>query len=86
MDWNFAEPETYRSLFPVPQNGPEGQTGLAYFFDYGDVRFISLNTNEEELGAMRPNMLTLEAVWLEKMLKQSETEHKRVILLMHRSP
>lgn len=86
MTWTFAEPETYSALFPVPQNGPEGQTGLAYFFDYGDVRFISLNTDEEELGAMRSNMLTLEAVWLERILKQSETEHKRVILLMHRSP
>ena len=41
---------------------------------------------KEELGAMRSNMLTLEAVWLERILKQSETEHKRVILLMHRSP
>ena len=35
--------------FTLPENGPEGSKELTYFFDYGDLRFISLNSAEVDL-------------------------------------
>ena len=49
LDWKFCEPYTYKALFPVPYGAPEGQSRLAYSFDYGDVHYAALNTDYEEL-------------------------------------
>jgi len=63
LDWSFAAPEIYTALFPVSENGPKGQRKLAYSFDYGDVHYVSLNTDYEELREQNPTMLTDEAAW-----------------------
>lgn len=86
LDWSFAPPEIYTALFPVPENGPKGQRKLAYSFDYGDVHYVSLNTDYEELREQNPTMLTDEAAWLDADLEEAVKRKQRLIILMHRSP
>lgn len=86
MQWTFAEPKTYTSLFAVPENGPKGQERMAYSFDYGDVHYVSLNTDDEELLATRPTMLTDEAAWLNQDLQAATASGKRLVVFMHRPP
>lgn len=86
LDWKYALPDTYEALFAVPDNGPQGQKGLAFTFDYGDVRYLSLNTDYEEIHQWYPQMMDEEAAWLETNLAQAKKDQKRVIVLMHRPP
>ncbi len=86
MDWQFAEPYTYKALFAVPYGGPKDQNRMAYSFDYGDVHYVSLNTDEEELGSWRPTMMQDEAAWLDKDLAAAQKAGKRLIVMMHRPP
>lgn len=86
MDWKFAEPYTYKALFAVPYGGPKDQNRLAYSFDYGDVHYVSLNTDYEELNGWRPTMMEDEAAWLDKDLAAAKKAGKRLVVLMHRPP
>ena len=86
MEWKFAYPYTYKALFAVPYGSPQGQSRLAYSFDYGDVHYVSLNTDYEELHAQDPDMLTNEAAWLDADLAAAKKAGKRLIVMMHRPP
>lgn len=86
MNWTFAEPYTYKALFAVPYNGPQDQQRLAYSFTYGDVHYVSLNTDDEELRAARPTMLRDEAAWLDADLAKATAAGKRLVVFMHRPP
>lgn len=86
MDWKFAEPYTYKALFAVPYGGPKDQNRMAYSFDYGDVHYVSLNTDYEELNGWRPTMMQDEADWLDKDLAAAKKAGKRLVVFMHRPP
>ena len=86
MEWKFAYPYTYKALFAVPYGSPQGQSRLTYSFDYGDVHYVSLNTDYEELHAQDPDMLTNEAAWLDTDLAAAKKAGKRLIVMMHRPP
>ncbi|MCH4167210.1 MAG: metallophosphoesterase family protein [Megasphaera sp.] len=86
MDWQFAQPYTYKALFAVPYGSPEGQSRMAYSFDYGDVHYVSLNTDYEELHEEYPNMMEHEASWLDTDLQTAVKNGKRLVVLMHRPP
>jgi len=82
LDWKMALPDYYLSLFSVPANGPAGLERYAYSYDYGDVHFIVLNTQAEELRSWYPDFLKQQQKWLEKDL--SQTQKKWKVVLMHR--
>ena len=84
MDWQYAEPYTYKALFAVPYGAPKNQSRMAYSFDYGDVHYVSLNTDYEELHDRYPSMLEDEAAWLDDDLAAAKKDGKRLIVLMHR--
>lgn len=86
MEWQFAYPYTYKALFAVPYGSPREQSRLTYSFDYGDVHYVSLNTDYEELHAQDPDMLTNEAAWLDADLAAAKKAGKRLIVMMHRPP
>lgn len=86
MEWKFAYPYTYKALFAVPYGSPKGQSRLTYSFDYGDVHYVSLNTDYEELHAQDPDMLHNEVSWLDEDLKKAKQNGKRLIIMMHRPP
>jgi len=63
--------------FAFPQNGPEIFKGRVCYWDYGDTRFISLDTNGINLhtGFIQRN-------WLKKVLQQT-TKRWKVVIMHH---
>ena len=86
LSWTYAEPYTYKAFFPVPYGSPRNQSRLAYSFDYGNVHYVSLNTDYEELHTAYPTMMADEAVWLDRDLSAAQKAGKRLVILMHRPP
>lgn len=82
LDWKMARPDYYLSLFALPANGPAGLERYAYSYDYGDVHFIVLNTQLNELHEWYPDLLEQQKKWLVKDL--SRTQKKWKVVLMHR--
>lgn len=82
LEWKMATPNYYLSFFAVPTNGPAGLERYAYAYDYGDVHFIVLNTQLEELRAWYPDLLEQQKKWLAQDL--SQTQKKWKVVLMHR--
>jgi hypothetical protein len=82
LDWKMAKPDYYLALFSLPANGPEGFQGYAYSYDYGDVHFTVLNTQQYELNDWYPDLLEAQKTWLQKDLAQTRKKWK--VILMHR--
>lgn len=82
LDWKMAKPDYYLSLFALPANGPAGLERYVYSYDYGDVHFIVLNTQLNELREWYPDLLEKQKSWIEKDL--SQTQKKWKVVLMHR--
>lgn len=82
LDWKMAKPDYYLSFFSLPTNGPAGLERYAYSYDYGDVHFIVLNTQLNELHEWYPNLLEQQQSWLAKDLSQTQKRWK--VVLMHR--
>jgi hypothetical protein len=85
LDWKVARPDSFISLFAVPENGPAGQKRLAYSFDYGNVHFVSLNTDYQEISEWYPTLVEDETTWLDADLATARKAGKRIIVLMHRT-
>ncbi len=83
LDWRMVEPETYRRLFHLPQNGSEEYQDLFYSFDYGDVHFAVLDSQKDELRAFKPALFTDEYRWLEADLAACTKKWKVVLLHKH---
>lgn len=62
----------WRPQFTFPENGPEGLEETVYYFDYQGVRFISLNSNEDQEE---------QADWLRGVLQ--DNPHRWTILTFH---
>jgi hypothetical protein len=82
LDWKMAQPEYYLSLFALPENGPPDLKRHAYSYDYGDVHFSVLDTQQNELDEWHPDLLEQQKAWLEKDL--AATQKKWKVVLMHR--
>ena len=59
--------------FNFPKNGPSELRNQAYYFDYGNCKFIFLNSNEK---------LEIQASWLEKILENNE-KNWTIIMFHH---
>lgn len=79
----FAPASLYLALFSLPENGPEGLEGQAYSFDYGNVHFIALDSQEQELDSFEPQLIAKQQKWLEQDLKATQKPWK--IVIVHRS-
>jgi len=62
----------WRNLFALPTNGPKGLEETTYWFDYQDVRIVSLNSN---VGYLE------QAEWLSKVL--ADNPRKWTIVTYH---
>lgn len=82
LRWKFAPPSLYLDLFTLPENGPPSLAEQCYSYDYGDVHFAVVDTQEEELAEFQPEILSAQADWLAKDLSASAKKWK--IVLMHR--
>ncbi len=82
LDWKMAKPDYYLSFFSLPANGPAGLERYAYSYDYGDVHFVVLDTQLNELHDWYPDLLKEQQRWLAKDLSQTRKRWK--VVLMHR--
>lgn len=67
-------PDLWKRQFSFPGNGPEGLRESVYWFDRGDLRFVSLNTMER---------LEPQVEWLERVVA---TNRKRWTVVMFHHP
>ena len=70
---NHDNTALFKSVFELPDNGPEGRKEAFYSFDYGNAHFTVLDSNV--MGA--PNRGDME--WLEKDLAQTDKTYKIVM-------
>ncbi len=76
-DKEHGEPAIYTGQFNVPKNGPF-KNCEAYSYDYGDVHFVVLDSQLRETIKTRPDLLGIQASWLENDLRQTTKKWKVV--------
>ncbi len=82
LNWKVRMPEAYLHLFSLPDNGQKGFQNQYYSFDYGDVHFVVLNTQTEEMSQFQPDLLEKEIAWFREDM--AKTTKKWKIILMHK--
>lgn len=80
----FSKPSLFTALFSLPQNGPDGLKEQVYSFDYGDVHFVVLDSQEGEQRQSIPDLLTRQKAWLDQDL--SNTVQRWKVVFIHRPP
>ncbi len=78
----FSMPVLFTAQLKLPLNGPDGLKGQVYSFDYGDVHFVMLDSQEGEQRGFVPDMLERQKVWLERDLQSTRKKWK--IAFSHR--
>lgn len=81
-DWQTAMPVPYLNLFNLPSNGSDTYKNQYYSYDYGDVHFTVINTQDNEMHKFQPDMMKAQLAWLENDL--ATTTKKWKVVLMHR--
>lgn len=81
-DWQTAMPTPYLTMFNLPANGSDAYKNQYYSYDYGDVHFTVINTQDNEMHQFQPDMLQAQMDWLENDL--ASTDKKWKVVLMHR--
>ena len=79
-----VKPLFFTKQIKLPANGPADLVGQVYSFDYGEVHFAILDSQVDEEGQYIPNMLQLEADWLDSDL--AATTQKWKVVLFHKTP
>lgn len=79
-----TKPKYFVNQFKVPMNGPEGFKGQVYSYDYGDVHFVVLDSQEDEEAPNNDDFLKQQASWLDSDL----TANKKpwTIVMFHKTP
>lgn len=82
--WDSTNPRYFVNQFKVPMNGPDGLKGQVYSYDYGDVHFIVLDSQEDEEAPNNDDFLKKQATWLDSDL----TNNKKpwTIVMFHKTP
>ena len=80
----LSMPVFFTAQFKLPANGPQGLKGQVYSFDYGNVHFTMLDSQEGEEKEFVPTMLEQQKEWLEKDLKETKKQWR--IVFIHRPP
>ena len=81
-DWKVRLPEAYLHYFDTPKNGSKEFDRYYYSFDYGDVHYIVLCTQQKEIDAFKRGLLAEQLAWMRRDLKA----HRRRwnVVLMHK--
>lgn len=78
----FSPPRLFTAQFVLPENGPAGLERQVYSFDYGDVHFVMLDSQEGEQRRFVPDLLERQREWLAADLAASTQTWK--IVFLHR--
>jgi len=76
-----AKPTAFTSQLTVPNNGPSGLEGQVYWFDYGPVHFVVLDSQGDEKGSQ---ILTTQKEWLNQDLRATQQPWK--VVFFHKPP
>lgn len=79
-----TKPLYYTSQFHLFQNGPDGLKGQVYAYDYGNVHFVVLDSQEEEEAPIYGDILRAQCDWLDKDLSSTHKTWK--IVFFHKPP
>lgn len=82
LNWKVRMPVAYLNLFSLPGNGSKERRNQYYSFDYGDVHFMVLNTQMEEMEQFQPGLLETEVKWFKNDIAKSNKKWK--VILMHK--
>ncbi|MDP4145920.1 MAG: metallophosphoesterase [Bacillota bacterium] len=83
-NYTSTAPYTFVDQFSVPQNGTFGHIGQTYSYDYGNVHFVVLDSQEDEEAPGNDSFLQQQADWLDKDL--SANKQKWTIVMFHKTP
>lgn len=83
-DWKVRMPEAYLHLFALPRIDREKYQNQFYSFDYGDVHFVVLNTQSQELADFEPSLDEDEVAWFKEDMAKTTKRWK--VVLMHKDP
>lgn len=86
QDNNFASaaPKDFTNQFSVPENGPSGHIGQTYSYNYGNIHFVVLDSQEDEEAPGKDSFLQDQASWLENDLNKNT--QKWTIVMFHKTP
>ena len=81
-DWKVRLPEAYLHYFDTPKNGSKEFDRYYYSFNYGDVHYIVLCTQQKEINAFKSGLVAEQLAWMRRDLKA----HRRRwnVVLMHK--
>lgn len=82
--YNSSSPQDFVNQFSVPQNGPYGHIGQTYSYNYGNVHFVVLDSQEDEEAPGNDSFLQQQAAWLDNDL--SKNSQKWTIVMFHKTP
>lgn len=83
-NWKVRMPEAYLHLFSLPAVPKAAYQNQFYSFDYGDVHFIVLNTQNKEMSQFQPDLLNDQIAWFRDDV--SKTDKKWKVVVMHKDP
>ncbi|MHC1761148.1 MAG: purple acid phosphatase family protein [Negativicutes bacterium] len=76
----FSSPLFFTAQFALPENGPEGMKRQVYSFNYGEVHFVMLDSQEGEQRRFLPDLLDRQRQWLEADLAMNDSKWKVVFI------
>ena len=82
LDWKVRLPEAYLHYFKTPTNGSKEFERYYYSFDYGDVHYIALCTQQKEIGAFKNGLVEEQLAWIRRDLKANRKRWN--VVLMHK--
>ena len=82
LDWKVRLPEGYLHYFKTPRNGSKEFEHYYYSFDYGDVHYIVLCTQQQEINAFKEGLVAEQLAWIRRDLKAHRKRWN--IVLMHK--
>lgn len=81
-DWKVRLPEAYLNYFHTPANNSQNFERYYYSFDYGDVHFIVLNSQWDEIEDFKAGLKEEQISWFREDVQKSTAKWK--ILLIHK--
>ncbi len=84
LGWDSTNPKYFVNQFKVPMNGPDDLKGQVYSYDYGNVHFVVLDSQEDEEAPNNDEFLKKQAQWLDNDLLVNK--QKWTIVMFHKTP
>lgn len=80
--WKVRLPAAYLNYFDVPKNGSMQFERYYYSFDYGDVHYVVLCTQQQEIGDFKDGLVEEQLAWIRRDI--NARRRKWNVVLMHK--